>query len=305
MKILFLFLDGVGLGEDNTQTNPFVLAKMPVLSHLLEGQAMIAPAAPFVGQQATLLALDACLGTPGVPQSATGQASLLTGRRIPAELGYHYGPKPNSEIAATLKNGNLFSRLNQAGKSCAFLNAYPPGYFQSIQSGRRIYAAIPMAATSAGVNLRNIHDLYQENALAADFTALGWREHLNLADAPLLSPAAAGRRLAYLAQGHDFSLFEYWLSDYAGHKQDMERACQLLEIFDQVLGGLVEAWDEASGLILLTSDHGNLEDLSTRRHTLNPVPALLVGSDNLRKQFSRNLEDIAGVTPAILRLLNH
>ena len=46
-------------------------------------------------KQVSLLALDAGLGVEGLPQSATGQAVLLTGVNIPAELGYHYGPKPN------------------------------------------------------------------------------------------------------------------------------------------------------------------------------------------------------------------
>ena len=44
----------------------------------------------------------------------------------------------------------------------------------------------------------------------------------------------------------------------------MTAARTLLATFDEVLGGLVSAWDDAAGLILLTSDHGNLEDLSTR-----------------------------------------
>ena len=79
----------------------------------------------------------------------------------------------------------------------------------------------------------------------------------------------------------DFTLFEYWLTDYAGHEQDMQAACDLLVTFDQVLGGLLDAWDDNSGLILVTSDHGNLEDLATHRHTSNPVPALLVGATSV------------------------
>jgi 2,3-bisphosphoglycerate-independent phosphoglycerate mutase len=93
------------------------------------------------------------------------------------------------------------------------------------------------------------------------------------------------------------------LSDYAGHGQDMQIACQLLETIDQVLEGLLEAWDDQDGLVLITSDHGNLEDLSTRRHTANPVPALLIGAPELRRQFSAGLENLTGVAPAILRTL--
>jgi hypothetical protein len=239
----------------------------------------------------------------GLPQSATGQAALLTGQNVPAALGYHYGPKPNPAVAEFVMNGNLFSQLKSDGREAAFLNAYPPRYFEAIESKRRIYSAIPLAATSAGVRLRTAEDLHEGVAISADFTAQGWREHLGLADTPVLTTHQAGERLATLAQEADFSLFEYWLSDYAGHGQDMAAACKLLETFDQVLAGLLAAWDDEAGLILITSDHGNLEDLSTRRHTRNPVPALVVGAPELRKMFVAGLHDLTGIYPAIVRFV--
>ncbi|HNB55253.1 MAG TPA: alkaline phosphatase family protein, partial [Anaerolineales bacterium] len=110
--------------------------------------------------------------------------------------------------------------------------------------------------------------------------------------------------LAALAQQFDFSFFEFWLSDYAGHKQEMDQAVQILENFDEVLGGLLEAWHDDEGLVLITSDHGNLEDLSTRKHTANPVPGLVIGSPNLRAQFMEGIQDLSGVTPAILRMFH-
>jgi len=56
-------------------------------------------------------------------------------------------------------------------------------------------------------------------------------------------------------------------------------------------------------LLLITSDHGNLEDLSTHHHTLNPAPALLVGAPEMRRSFTQGLKDLTDVAPAILRLL--
>ena len=118
---------------------------------------------------------------------------------------------------------------------------------------------------------------------------------------PVMELAQAGAFLAGLARNFDFAFFEYWLTDYAGHGQEMPEAVRLLEQFDVVLGGLLEAWHPAD-LLLITSDHGNLEDLSTRRHTANPVPLLLVGAENLRKQFA-GVSDLSGVAPAILKLI--
>lgn len=303
-RILFIFLDGVGLGNDDPPTNPFANAQMPSLQSLLGGRKLLAGHdLPRVTSRATLLALDACLGVDGIPQSATGQAVLLTGRNIPAELGYHYGPKPNPEVAASLKNGNIFSLLHKQGRKAALLNAYPPGYFYGIHSGRRLYSSIPLAVTSAGIQLLTGKELREGRALSADFTAQGWRTHLKQPDTPQLEPVQAGERLSFLARGYDLAFFEYWLTDYAGHHQDMEQAISLLEAFDQVLGGLTETWNDQEGLILITSDHGNLEDLSTRRHTTNSVPALLIGSAALRQQFADGLYDLTGIAPRILELL--
>ena len=92
--MLFLFLDGVGLGEDDPKRNPFAAADMLNLVDLLEGRRLVQGSAPFEGKRATLLAVDARLGVEGTPQSATGQAALLTGENVPAQVGEHYGPKP-------------------------------------------------------------------------------------------------------------------------------------------------------------------------------------------------------------------
>ncbi len=304
MNFLFIFLDGIGLGEDDPQINPFAKAEMPAITGLLGGQRLLARSAPAESRQASLVAIDACLGVAGLPQSATGQAALLTGQNVPAALGYHYGPKPNPPVARYLTNGNLFSRLRRTGRSTAFLNAYPSRYFEAIISGRRIYSAIPLAVTQAGLPLRTIDDLRLGQALSADFTGQGWHDQLGFKDTPILSPFQAGQRLSSLAQETDFSFFEYWVSDYAGHSQDMEAACRLLETFDQVLSGLLSSWDNQSGLILLTSDHGNMEDLGTRRHTNNPVPALVIGAAELRHAFLSGLVDLTGIAPAIIKLLN-
>jgi 2,3-bisphosphoglycerate-independent phosphoglycerate mutase len=120
---------------------------------------------------------------------------------------------------------------------------------------------------------------------------------LGFIDAPVMNPREAGRKLGALAKEYDFSLFEYWASDYAGHKQQMDEAIRLMESFDEVLGGLVDGWDD--GLILVTSDHGNMEDLSTRRHTDAYVPALVIGRRAAREEFTRDMRDITHIAPAI------
>jgi 2,3-bisphosphoglycerate-independent phosphoglycerate mutase len=304
LKILFLFLDGIGLGENDPVKNPFARAKMPFLQSLLGGQTLIRETAPFEGDRATLLAVDPNLGVEGLPQSATGQAVLLTGINIPAELGYHYGPKPNPEVSKYLDGKTIFSKTIKAGKKTALLSAYPPRYFEGINSGKNLYSAIPLAFTNAGLSLFTKDDYYTGNSLAADFTGKGWREFLHLPDAPTYEPEEAGKKLAELAGHYDFSLFEYWATDYAGHKQDMESAVHQLESIDGVLKGLLETWQNEEGIILLTSDHGNMEDLSTRRHTAADVPLLLFGDKVQRREFQKDIHDLTGIAPATSNFLD-
>jgi 2,3-bisphosphoglycerate-independent phosphoglycerate mutase len=304
MRILFIFLDGVGLGVDDPNINPFGRLEMPFLQSLLGGNKLLAKSAPYVGERATLLPLDAALGVNGLPQSATGQAVLLTGINVPQEIGEHYGPKPNPAVAKYLLNGNLFSQVIKAGKTAALLNAYPPRYFDGVDSGKRLYSAIPLAVTSAGLNLFDKDDYYAGRALSADFIGDGWRGMLGFPDAPVYKPQQAGNKLAELANQYDFSFFEYWASDYAGHKQDMNWAIEQFKTFDVVLSGLLDQWDDKNGLLLITSDHGNMEDLSTRRHTDAKVPGLLIGSSEARAAFASELNDLTGIYKRILSALS-
>jgi bisphosphoglycerate-independent phosphoglycerate mutase (AlkP superfamily) len=66
-----------------------------------------------------------------------------------------------------------------------------------------------------------------------------------------------------------------------------------------VLKGLLNTWNNDDGLILLTSDHGNMEDLSTRKHTAANVPLLLFGDLNKRREFQKDIRDLTGIVPAI------
>ena len=303
MRVLFIFLDGIGLGPNDPETNPLTRAKMPNLNALLDGGALLKESAPFVGDRATLLAIDPNVGVDGLPQSATGQAMLLTGVNVSAEIGYHYGPKPNPAVAAYLNGGTLFSRCVEVGKKTTLLNAYPPGYFKGIDSGKRNYSSIPMAVTNAGIELFKQEDFFAGRALSADFTGAGWRSFLGFSDSPIMEPHEAGRKLVSLAMEYDFSLFEYWASDYAGHKQQMDWAVEQMESFDGVLGGVIEKMDDEL-LVLVTSDHVNMEDMSTRRHTDALVPALVIGEKSAREEFTHNMTDLTHIAPAIFGIVN-
>lgn len=300
--VLLLFLDGVGLGEADPLVNPFATAVLPHLNNLLGENWFLDKNGPISTERASFVPTDAALGVPGRPQSATGQAVILSGRNVPQAVGEHYGPKPNGAVRHELStHGTLFDQVLAAGKTAALLTPYPQPYFDAIERGRRLYSAVPQAAVNAGVRLRTAVDLREGQAISPDFTNQGWHDMLGYTDLPLYTPAQAGQKLAELAAQFDFSFFEHWPSDRLGHRGTLEAARAHLEMLDSVIGGLLAAWPDEHGLLLITSDHGNIEDKSQRQHTKNRVPTILVGRGHA--ELAAHIESLTNIATAVRHAL--
>ena len=297
-RVVVLFLDGVGLGDDDPQVNPLAAAQLPVLTGLLGGRRLVAGSGRIEAAQATMIPTDAGLGVPGRPQSATGQTALLTGRNAPKIVGEHYGPRPNAVLRAMLEGPTLFTRLLAEDRSAAFANAFPQGYFDAVARGKRLHGAIPHAAQAAGLRLRTADDLRAGRALSVDLTNTAWRETLGYGNVPLWTPAAAGEVLARLAASHDLVFFDNWSTDVAGHRGDLAASVQVLEQIDAFLGGLLAAVDQDQTLTAIISDHGNIEDIRARGHTENLVPTVLIGAG--RQRASTTITDLTHVMGALL-----
>ncbi len=104
-----------------------------------------------------------------------------------------------------------------------------------------------------------------------------------------------------IARRYHFAFFSHWLSDTLGHRGSVREGADLLELFDGVMAGALEAWDDAAGLIVITSDHGNLEDLSHTRHTENDVPTVIIGAGC--ESFALGLRTLADIAPRIEHFL--
>lgn len=298
-----LFLDGVGLGGPDPTENPFVSARLPNLNGLLGTGWFLRGRGPIRATRASLAPTDATLGVPGRPQSATGQAAILTGRNVPEIIGEHYGPKPNPAVAEEIHRGTLFHDVVAARYPAALITPYPERFFEAVESGKRLLSSIPLAATAAGLPLLGVAELRAGYAVSPDFTGQGWRDFLGYSDVELLSLEDAGRRIATIAATQSFSFFEHWPTDQAGHRGTLASAISHLEAIDAVLGGLLAAWDDARGLLIITSDHGNLEEKGHRQHTRNAVPTILVGPDHAAHAAAiHDLTDIAGVVRRALAL---
>lgn len=304
MRILMIFLDGVGVGPADPQSNPFMHAALPTLEWLLGHGPPVLRSGPIIGERAGLIPADATLGVSGLPQSGTGQTALLTGINAPKRRGGHHGPYPDELTRALLRESSLFKRLTDAGHRVAFANAYPDRYHERLGRGTGRASAIARAAHMAGVRLRGPDDLRAGRALSAFLTNQGWRDHLGYTDMPVISVGEAGRRLARLADDYDFTLFEHYYTDIVGHRGVRARILDALEQVDQFLRGVMENVDSDETVVLVTSDHGNVEDWCTTKHTLNPAFLMTIGGDGVPAWAAERIRKITDVAPAIVELLN-
>lgn len=298
MHILMIFLDGIGLGDDDPQTNPFAVADMPTLLALTNGRRWLRDTARQESARAIFVPTDANLGVPGRPQSASGQAAILTGLNVPQMIGEHYGPRPNLAIREILAQDNLFKQVVAAGKTAALLEAYPPQFHQAVNSGKRLRSSYQLALHEAGLPLFDETHIYSGDALAVDWVGKGWRSELGYTDSPIYTPYDAGVRMVELSRRYDFAFFSHWMTDVIGHRGGVADGVAVLELFDGVMAGALDVWDDDEGLIVVTSDHGNMEDLSHGKHTEAKVPTLIVGAR--RHAFAAGFERLTDFAPRVM-----
>jgi len=296
-----IFIDGVGLGKEDPQINPFMAGNLPTLNALTNGKKWTTNTGHQFTDRAIFIPTDPRMGIPSRPQSATGQATIVTGKNIPALVGRHYGPKPNPQIREILDDDNIFKQLISHGKSTALLEAYPPGWHKGITSGKNLPASYQYALMSAGLSCFNADDLKAGKALSGDWTGKGWKTQLGFDDIPEYMPQEAGKRMVHLSRNYDFAFMSHWLTDVVGHRGKIDEAIELLETFDGVIEGVLAEWQDNEGVVIITSDHGNIEEIGNRRHTTNDIPTVFIGDH--KSDFAEGFTDLTGYVKPILELL--
>ena len=289
-SVLLFFIDGLGIGT----RGPF---------NPLDNLNDAAPLAVFQNETSdplfdgVVMPTDPRLGVEGRPQSASGQTTILTGVNAPAQLGYHKQGFPNTALLEIINAHSIFKQLRDAGVGpVTFANAYTDRFFSERP---RWISATTAAVEAAGMTFRNIIDLKNGAAVFMDYTNRILIERG--VDVNVRTEEEAAEVLARIASENRFTLYEYFITDKVGHEQDMPKAKEVLTSLARFIRELLARLDLKTTTVILTSDHGNIEDLSSRNHTLHEVPTIIWGAQ--REQVAARIKNLADITPAIVELL--
>lgn len=295
MAVIFIFIDGVGLG-DTSSKNPFYVDTYESFQ-ILSGENFSNNGKPILSKNHIFKPIDANLGVDGLPQSGTGQTTLFTGENASKVIGKHFGPYPHTGIKYLLKEQSLFHAVKDMGKKPYFINAYPPIFFEHAKRRNR-WSCTTLMTQSADLTLNSTEEVLNEEALTAEIVQNAWRERLNI-DLPKIDATEAAQRLLNVVPNYDLVMYEYYLTDKAGHNQKIEDAQNVLKTLDEFLLHIIRE-KRSEDVLVITSDHGNLEDLSTKTHTRNEVPLFVMGEG---AEVLEKIESLVGVKEGILRVL--
>ncbi len=307
-RVIFIFVDGCGVGNPD-EGNPFFAAESLCLPFWQGGMRL--------PDDTPITAIDATLDIPGVPQSASGQTALFCGVSASEIGGLHHNGYPNKSLRRVILERNLLSELKAKGVAARFLNAYPvfDGYFTPRhvriepdgglwfsssfpEHFKRILSVTSCMLLASGQKPFGAADIRSGKALYQDYSNRQLIEKgLSLAE---FSPKKAARVIHSASRRCEFVLYEYFQTDVYAHRRSLEACVKLLRDLDALIGALLGSLDKKEDTLVLTSDHGNLEDYPARGHSRNPVPFLAWGQhgDRLRKKI-KSLSDVA---PALLEL---
>lgn len=299
-KVLMLFLDGVGAGRKDPVVNPFFNSNYPAISALLQNTLPHIRKRIIKDGYLFYKNLNATLGIGGLPQSGTGQTALLCGINSAKIIGKHFGPYPYSTLHDIIARRNIFISLRKSGKKVFYANAYPPRYFEYIQQNQFRRTTTTLAWTLSGFKLNDYKKLKSLKALSSDITGEKWNT-LGFPRVNEISPQVAGQRLVGFLKNYDFVFYEYFYTDHVGHHQSMEKAVEEIHKIDMLISGIISKLDKERMTLLITSDHGNIEDLSVKTHTTNPVPLIVYGE--MAKHINERIKSITHITKEIIKFL--
>ncbi len=294
-----IFIDGVGIGKNDPEINPFIKYGFKTFEKIF-GTIPTDKNPEIQKDNYFLFPTDACMGIEGLPQSGTGQTSIFCGFNASEFVGKHFGPYPYSTLVPLIKEKNIFIELIKRKKKVFFVNAYPKVFFEYINSGKKRLSVTSLSCMLSGMKLNKAAEVRKGDALTAEITNERWNKKLGYKLKTII-PETAGKRLIKIALRNDFTLYEYFLTDHLGHGRYDEDFLKTFREIDELLFTVLTEVKGKNITLIICSDHGNIEDLSVKTHTLNPALTISAGvySDILRKKIT----SLYHIKPAVLSII--
>ena len=108
------------------------------------------------------------------------------------------------------------------------------------------------------------------------------------------------------SEKYDTIILNFANTDMVGHTGNIDAAIKAVEAVDKCVGEIVEAVQKQNGVLLITADHGNAEQMIDYQtgepltsHTTNLVPLILVGMENVELKDGR----LCDLTPTMLDIM--
>ena len=108
------------------------------------------------------------------------------------------------------------------------------------------------------------------------------------------------------SEKYDTIILNFAKKDMVGHTGNIDAAIKAVEAVDKCVGEIVEAVQKQNGVLLITADHGNAEQMIDYQtgepltsHTTNLVPLILVGMENVELKDGR----LCDLTPTMLDIM--
>lgn len=299
MGVFLFFIDGFGLGQKHNN----LLYQQGLWKHLIELTTLISQK-KIIKKNFCMIPVDPALGVEGIPQSATGQTALLTGVNAPKQIGGHITGFPGPLLSEIIKEHSLLKKLKEQGFKVTSANAYSQEYFEKVKKTNRRVSATTLAIAAAHIPFRTDQEWESKEAVFADITQ-SWIKKL-YPQVKKTTPARAAVRLKNIINQYDFVLYEYFLTDLYGHRGNNKEKKEILSHLNGFLKKLVKTLDLKKHTLVITSDHGNIEDNTIKTHTKNLVPVLVFSKNKKRlKWFFDHTKELTHVAPLILEGLKN
>ena len=219
----------------------------------------------------------------------------------------------------------VFVTMTEYDRRFPALTAFPP-----------LDVKWPLAAILAQAGFKQLHLAETEKYAHVTYFFNGGAENPFDNEDRLLIPSPPGGRFEHTPEmsaqkitetiienlsNYDFILANYANADMVGHTGNFDACTKAIEVLDSSIRQLISPITEMGGILIITSDHGNVEEKLYKltgekrtKHSTNPVPFYLIAKDLKRKDpkseeeiknaYRKVTGTLTDIAPTILELFN-